>query len=169
MTILAPSHPRAAELVRRLGLRPHPEGGFYREVFRSARAVRPGDGRPERSALTLIYFLLVDGGYSRWHRVASDEAWSWIEGDALELSVITGEGDGARLARQVLGAPADGVEAIGVVAAGDWQAARTTGAYTLVSCAVGPGFDFADFSMLSGHPAEADEVRRRFPDAAALI
>jgi predicted cupin superfamily sugar epimerase len=69
----------------------------------------------------------------------------------------------------VLGAPAEGREAAAVIPAGDWQAARTTGAYTLVTCAVGPGFDFADFTMLSGHPAEADEVRRRFPDAAALI
>jgi predicted cupin superfamily sugar epimerase len=91
MTILAPSHPRAAELVRRLRLEPHPEGGFYREVFRSALRVQPEDARPPRSALTLIYFLLVDGGCSRWHRVASDEAWSWVEGDALELLRIDAE------------------------------------------------------------------------------
>ena len=78
-------HPRAEELVRRLELQPHPEGGFYREIFRSARRVQPFDARPTRHALTLIYFLLADGGASRWHRVASDEAWTWVEGDALEL------------------------------------------------------------------------------------
>ena len=64
-------HSRAAELIRRLDLRPHPEGGYYREIFRSARRVQPFDDRPSRQALTLIYFLLVDGGASRWHRVRS--------------------------------------------------------------------------------------------------
>lgn len=160
-------HPRASELIERLGLRPHPEGGFYREVFRSARRVQPYDARPPRSALTLIYFLLVDGGHSRWHRVRSDEAWSWVEGDALELLRI--DASLARFSRDLLGAPAADREAAAVVAAGDWQAARTTGAYTLVTCAVGPGFDFADFAMLSDLPKEAEEVARRHPGAAALI
>lgn len=160
-------HPRAADLIDRLGLQPHPEGGFYREVFRSALTVRPDDARPPRSALTLIYFLLVDGAHSRWHRVTSDEAWSWVEGDPLELSSI----DAALTAftRDLLASPAEGREAAAVVPAGDWQAARTTGAYTLVTCAVGPGFDFADFAMLSDLPAEAADVARLHPDAAALI
>jgi len=160
-------HPRAAELIERLHLQPHPEGGFYREVFRSGRRVQPFDARPSRSALTLIYFLLVDGGCSRWHRVASDEAWSWVEGDALELFRID-----ARLeafTRERLGAPAEEREAAAVIAAGDWQAARTTGAYTLVTCAVGPGFDFADFAMLSDLPDLAAEVSRRHPEAAPLL
>jgi predicted cupin superfamily sugar epimerase len=160
-------HPRAEELVRRLGLQPHPEGGFYREIFRSTRRVQPFDARPARSGLTLIYFLLADGGASRWHRVASDEAWSWVEGDALELFHVSAALDG--FARERLGAPGDGVEAAAVVPAGEWQAARTTGAYTLVTCAVGPGFDFADFRMMSDDAAVAGEVRRRFPEAAALI
>ncbi|HEX8244986.1 MAG TPA: cupin domain-containing protein [Longimicrobium sp.] len=160
-------HPRAEELVRRLGLRPHPEGGFYREVFRSARRVQPFDARPARSALTVIYFLLADGGASRWHRVASDEAWSWVEGDPLELLRLPAALDS--VTRQLVGAPGEGVEALAVVPAGEWQAARTTGAYTLVTCAVGPGFDFADFRMMSDELAIADEVRRRLPEAAALI
>jgi predicted cupin superfamily sugar epimerase len=160
-------HSRAAELIDRLDLQPHPEGGFYREVFRSARRVQPYDARPARSALTLIYFLLVDGGCSRWHRVASDEAWSWVEGDALELLRI--DAGLAAFARETLGAPGEGCEAAGVVPAGDWQAARTTGAYTLVTCAVGPGFDFADFEMLSALPGLAAEVSRLHPEAAALV
>ncbi len=160
-------HPRAEALVRELGLQPHPEGGFYREVFRSARRVQPFDARPARSALTLIYFLLADGGISRWHRVASDEAWSWVEGDPLELLRIPRALDG--VSRQVVAAPGEGVEALAVVSAGEWQAARTTGAYTLVTCAVGPGFDFADFRMMSDDASVADLVRARFPDAAALI
>ncbi|HEX5727032.1 MAG TPA: cupin domain-containing protein [Longimicrobiaceae bacterium] len=161
-----PGHPRAAELVRRLELRPHPEGGWYREVFRSPHTVRPDDGRPPRSALTVIHFLLAGGGHSRWHRVASDEAWSWVEGDPLELMRILPDGV---LARVRLGAPGEGAEPVAVVPAGEWQAARTLGAYTLVACAVGPGFDFADFAMLADAPAEAEAVRRRHPDAAALI
>jgi predicted cupin superfamily sugar epimerase len=160
-------HPRAEELVRRLGLQPHPEGGFYREIFRSTRRVQPFDARPARSGLTLIYFLLADGGASRWHRVASDEAGSWVEGDALDLFRIPSTLDG--FARQRLGAPDDGVEAAAVVPAGEWQAARTTGAYTLVTCAVGPGFDFADFRMMSDDAAVGEAVRTRYPEAAALI
>ena len=158
---------RAEELIRRLRLEPHPEGGFYREVFRSARRVRPEDARPTRDALTVIYFLLVDGGWSRWHRVESDEAWSWVEGDALEL--LRMDAGLAAFTREPLGAPAEGRAAAAVIPAGEWQAARTTGAYTLVSCAVGPGFDFADFTMMSDHPATAEDVRRRLPDAAGMI
>jgi uncharacterized protein len=161
-------HPRAAELIRRLGLQPHPEGGFYREVFRSSSSVQPGDDRAPRSALTAIYFLLAEGGHSRWHRVRSDEAWSWIEGDALELFRLDASNDAGPV-REVLGPPGEGSEPVRVVPAGQWQAARTSGAYTLVSCMVGPGFDFADFAMLSDLPGEADDVRRRFPDAIPLI
>lgn len=160
-------HPRAAELVERLGLRPHPEGGFYREIFRSNRRVQPFDARPPRTALTLIYFLLVDEGHSRWHRVRSDEAWSWVEGDALELFHM--DAGLNAVTRMLLGAPAEGREAASVIPAKDWQAARTTGAYTLVTCAVGPGFEFADFAMLSDLPDVAEEVARRHPDAAGLI
>jgi len=160
-------HPRAEELIRTLGLQPHPEGGWYREVFRSVRRVQPFDARGSRHSLTLIYFLLVDGAHSRWHRVASDEAWSWVEGDALELHHI----DAAltQATAQTLAAPGEGVEAAAVIPAGDWQAARTTGAYTLVTCSVGPGFDFVDFRMMSHDPAAAEAVRTRLPDAAAMI
>lgn len=160
-------HLRAEELIRTLGLEPHPEGGWYREVFRSVRRVQPFDGRPSRSGLTVIYFLLVDGAHSRWHRVASDEAWSWVEGDALELLHI----DAAltSVTTQMLAAPGEGVEAAAVIRSGDWQAARTTGAYTLVTCSVGPGFDFVDFTMMSDDAETADAVRTRLPDAAAMI
>lgn len=158
---------RANELIERLGLAPHPEGGHYREVFRSALAVRPGDGRDERSALTIIYFLLTAGQASRWHQVRSDEAWCWIEGAALEL--LRMDADARTFAAERLGAPGDGVEAVRVIAAGEWQAARTAGEYTLVSCAVGPGFDFADFRMLADVPEMAERVRGRWPDAAALV
>jgi uncharacterized protein len=139
-------HPRASELVQRLGLIAHPEGGSYCEVFRSRQTVRPADERPERSAMTVIYFLLVEGERSAWHRVASDETWTWLEGDPLELLDASQPGEPAL---HVTLAPVDAERApVHVIPAGRWQAARSTGAYTLVSCVVAPGFDFVDFEML---------------------
>lgn len=139
-------HPRADALIGELGLAPHPEGGWYREVHRSAALVTPADGRGERRALTVIYFLLAEGQVSRWHRVVSDEAWHYHEGDRLELSIASAP-DAADKVTFVLG-PADaGGEPVRVVPAGQWQMARSTGAFTLVSCSVGPGFEFADFKM----------------------
>ncbi|HLU38174.1 MAG TPA: cupin domain-containing protein [Planctomycetota bacterium] len=160
--------PRAAELIANLALAPHPEGGFFREVHRSAAPVRPGDGRPERAALTVIYFLLAAGQASRWHRVASDEAWHFLEGDPLEL--YEADADFTRVATTTLGPFAPGSAApVHVVGAGRWQAARSTGGYTLVACTVGPGFDFADFEMLRDRPAEADALRSVQPAFAGLV
>ena len=78
-------HNRAKDLIRELRLQPHPEGGYFREIFRSAHKVQPLDERSARCALTTIYFLLVKGQHGRWHRVASDEAWHFYEGDPLEI------------------------------------------------------------------------------------
>ena len=149
-------------------MQPHPEGGYYVEMHRSATSVQPLDGRPQRAALTTIYFLLTADDVSRWHRVSgSDEVWHFHEGAPLEL--LTAGREFERLDRHMLG-PVSGLQRpIHVVEAGVWQAARTTGAYTLVACSVGPGFDFADFSMLRDDPAAADHARRRQPDAAAFI
>jgi len=82
-------HERARELISTLEMRPHPEGGYYREVYRSIDRVMPGDGRGERAALTTIYFLLVEGTFSRWHQVDSDEVWHLYEGGPLELLELT--------------------------------------------------------------------------------
>ena len=76
---------RASQLIERLGLVAHPEGGCFRQVYRSSTTVQPADDRGARPSLTTIYFLLVSGEVSRWHRVASDEAWHYYEGDPLEL------------------------------------------------------------------------------------
>lgn len=159
-------HPRAVALIQELKLQPHPEGGFYREVFRSPHTVAPEDGRPARSALTGIYFLLVGGGHSRWHRVESDEAWCWLEGDPVELFTADGSGE---VGSHLLGALQAGQEPIRVVDAGDWQAARCTGEYALVSCLVAPGFDFADFTLMSDDARAAEEMRRLHPELASLI
>ena len=143
-------HPRAAELIQVLGLEPHPEGGHFVEAFRSTLAVSPADARGQRSALTLIYFLLIRGSVSRWHRVLSDEAWHWYEGAPLELLTV-GPGGGS-VSRTTLGPLSASARPLHVVLAGHWQAARPCGDYTLVGCSVGPGFDYADFVMLRALP-----------------
>ena len=125
------------------------------------------DARSDRTALTTIYFLLSAGDVSRWHRVASDEAWHYYEGDALEL--FTADASCKRVTRHVLG-PVDGeARPVRVVPANEWQAARSMGAYTLVGCTVGPGFEFEDFQMLKDRSADADVIRRRHPDLVRFV
>lgn len=138
----------AAELVKALGLAAHPEGGWYREIFRSTDTVSTPRG--PRAALTCIDYLLEAGQKSRWHVVTSDEIWHYHGGAALELLVF-GPEDGV-LSRHVLGPPAPGRHPTGVVRAGEWQAARSVGDWSLVGCDVGPGFDFADFALVSALP-----------------
>jgi predicted cupin superfamily sugar epimerase len=117
-------HPRAQSLIADLDLQPHPEGGYYREIFRSESRVQLGDRRAERSALTAIYFLLVEGQHSGWHQVLSDEVWSHLEGDALELLCF--DATNSQASTIALGRfSASAAVPIHVVPAGVWQAART--------------------------------------------
>ncbi|WP_235834485.1 cupin domain-containing protein, partial [Actinomadura logoneensis] len=139
-----------------LDLLPHPEGGWYRETWRSAHEFTP-DGYPgPRAGATAIYFLLPPGEESMWHAVRSDEMWLWHSGGPLDL-VLGGNGDrpaertatggGAGTRTVVLGPDVTGGQVPqAVVPAGHWQAARPSGdREVLVSCVVSPGFDFADF------------------------
>lgn len=140
----------AKELVVQLQLVPHPEGGWYREVHRSAELLETPRG--PRSALTAIYYLLETPQFSRWHVVASDELWHFHDGSPLELLVYRPET--RDLSSRVLGPPSGGYEAMVSVRAGDWQAARSLGNWTLAGCDVGPGFDFEDFQFIgsiAGH------------------
>ena len=159
-------HPRARQLIEDLQLQPHPEGGFYREIFRSEGRVWPADVRPARSALTTIYFLLPAGTHSRWHRVASDEVWHLYEGEPLELLVTNPDltlaessycSERARMTGPVRAVPA-----------GWWQAARPCSDYSLVGCTVAPGFEFEDFSFMRGAP-EAERLRALRPEWAGLL
>lgn len=144
----ASMHPRARSLIAELGLQPHPEGGYYREIYRSGSTLRPGDHRDERSALTAIYFLLTAGQHSAWHQVISDEVWSHLEGDALEL--LSFDAGSSHASTIELGRfCAGGAGPIHVIPAGVWQAARPLGEYALLGCYVAPGFDFCDFRMAS--------------------
>jgi uncharacterized protein len=142
----------AAETIRRLGLVPHPEGGYYRETFRSPLMVDLPDGR-RRSASTAIHYLLPPGSRSAWHRVASDEVWHHYGGGPLRLHLL---GAGTRRL--------DWSDPQIVVPAGVWQAAEPEGDGVLCGCTVAPGFEFADFEL--GH---AEALISEFPEHEELI
>jgi uncharacterized protein len=130
----------AAEIIRLLDLKPHPEGGHFRETFRD-----PGT-TGGRAASTAIYFLLARGERSHWHRVDAAEVWHYYAGAPLVLEMASDEAGPVR--RMKLGPDlAMGERPQGVVAAGDWQAAESLGDWTLVGCTVAPGFEFANFEM----------------------
>ena len=157
---------RADELIRLLKLKPHPEGGFFAEVFRSPKSVRAAQGK--RSAITTIYFLLRRGEVSRWHRVASDEIWHFIEGSPLRLHCVSADFSRQEIFRV---GPVRGKSQapIAVISAGGWQAAESSGDFSLVACDVGPGFDFADFLLLRGDSAAGAAMARRFAGAARFV
>lgn len=146
----------ADDWIHALGLAPHPEGGWYRRIHTSALQV--DCGARTRPALTSILYLLRAGEIGRWHRVASDEAWHVCAGAPLELTRADPEFMDIETSR--LGPP--GLPAI-VVPAGHWQTARSTGAFTLCGCTVGPGFDFADFALLAEDPAARATLAARAP------
>lgn len=142
----------AAAVARRLGLGPHPEGGFYRETFRSGMVLDLPDGR-RRPASTAIHYLLPAGAWSAWHRLASDEVWHHYDGGALRLHLL-----GGGTHRLHPGAPQ------AVVPAGVWQAAEPESEAVLCGCTVAPGFDFADFEL-----GREESLIQAFPDEEALI
>ena len=127
----------AEEIIARLGLQPHPEGGHYREMFRA-------DDRP-RGAGTAIYFLLKAGERSHWHRVDADEIWHHYAGAPLKLSLSE---DGRTVRHLRLGSDlAIDERPQAVVPRHVWQAARSLGHWTLVGCTVSPAFEFAGFEL----------------------
>ena len=129
----------AAEVIRLLDLKPHPEGGHYRETFRDSRTI---DGK--RAASTAIYFLLARGERSHWHRVDAVETWHWHAGATLLLQINGGNGtETIRLGPDL----AQDERPQGVVPTNAWQAAETTGDWTLVGCTVAPGFEFSGFEL----------------------
>ena len=129
----------ADEIISRLGLQPHPEGGHYRETFRDPRIVDGG-----RAASTAIYFLLARGEKSHWHRVDAVEIWHYHAGEPLALRIANG--DGELMIRLGSDLTAD-EQPQAIVPAHAWQAAESTGGWTLVSCTVAPGFDFKTFEL----------------------
>ena len=130
---------RAETIIAALDLRPHPEGGHYRETWRDS------DTGGERGHGTAIYYLLAAGERSHWHRVDAAEIWHYHAGAPLEL-LVSDDGDSAR--RLVLGMGlTDGARPQHVVPPQAWQSARSLGDWTLVSCTVSPAFRFEGFEM----------------------
>lgn len=130
----------ADDVIRLLALKPHPEGGHYRETYRDARVDASG-----RALSTAILYLLAVGETSEWHRVDAAEVWHWHGGAPL---VITQSPNGHDAHAAILGTElATGQRPQIVVPAGHWQTATSLGAWTLVGCTVAPGFDFAGFEL----------------------
>jgi predicted cupin superfamily sugar epimerase len=127
----------AQDIIERLGLEPHPEGGFYRQTWQAEN-----EGR---AVGTCIYFLLKDGGHSHWHKVDATEIWLFHAGAPLVLSLSAI--DEGPATDHLLSPDLSMGEPQLMVPTGHWQAARTTGDYTLVSCTVSPGFEFSGFTL----------------------
>ncbi len=155
----------ASEWIERLGLAPHPEGGWFREVYRSHERIAE-DALPERfggsrAFSTAIYFLLTADDISRFHRIRQDEVWHFYDGDSLRLHRI--RPDGEHLEQRVGRTGAD--LPLAVVPAGDFFGAEVAGeGFSLVGCTVAPGFEFDDFEMPS-----RDELYQLFPQHGELI
>jgi predicted cupin superfamily sugar epimerase len=133
------AEPTAAEIIARLALRPHPEGGYYRETFRDLRLDANG-----RSRSTAIYFLLARGQRSHWHRIDAVEVWHYYAGSPLMLEIADDDGRWSfRLGPDI----AAGEQPQAIVPSDTWQSAESTGDWTLVGCTVAPGFDFARFEL----------------------
>jgi predicted cupin superfamily sugar epimerase len=138
---LSASSLTAAEVVRLLGLVPHPEGGHFRETFRDQSRIDGG-----RAASTAMYFLLARGERSHWHRIDAIEVWHFYAGAPLLLETAASEAPA--VTRVTLGPDlAAGQHPQAIVAAGAWQAAESLGAWTLVGCTVAPGFEFERFEL----------------------
>ena len=132
----------ADEIIAKLSLQPHPEGGWYRQTWVAETPVEATDGRPARTA---IFFLLKGGEASHWHRVDAAEIWHYYAGAPLVLSLAETEAGPA--VDHLLG-PGLPVQKPQIIVPKDhWQAARATGAYTLVGCTVSPGFSFEGFEL----------------------
>lgn len=136
-------------LIEKLGLQPHPEGGYYRETFRSDLCVPFRGGM--RSAATSIYYLLAQGAYSAWHRIDADETWYFHQGStAIQLHILSPDGG---LATHRLGDPMAQANAVlqAYVPAGCWFAAELVDPerYALLGCSVSPGFEFSGFELAS--------------------
>jgi uncharacterized protein len=177
---------RPQEIIQSIGLQPHPEGGWFKETYRSSQTVSSPVHGATRSSLTDIHFMLEQGQISRFHRVEHDEIWYWHEGDDLELvlwdaldigatpRVIT---LGSLLTKDVISSESSAMTAHKsksqpkvykfIVPAGIWQAARPLGEYTLVSCAVAPGFDFEDFRFMEIQ--ESEEFKSLYPEFIDLV
>lgn len=158
----------ADEIVKLLQLQPHPEGGFYKETYRSTDSIPsqalPANFKGDRAYSTAIYFLLQQGDYSAFHKIESDECWHFYEGGTLLIHIIDQQGTYSciRLGKKI----SEGEVFQHVVPARSWFASEPAPgvAFSLVGCTVSPGFDFADFEM-----ANKQTLPTQFPQHLAII
>lgn len=160
--------PTVKELVKLLDLKPHPEGGFFRETYRAAGRIRrealPGGFSGDRNFSTAILYLLPRGAKSRLHRIASDEVWHFHLGGPLSIYELSTHGAALEVA---LGPDLKAGQRLQhVVPAGTWFSAEPAAGspYSLVGCTVAPGFDFSDFEL-----GKKKELLKRFAAARELV
>ena len=142
----------------------HPEGGRFREVFRSAKTVSTKDGTT-RPALTHIYFSLKPGEVSRFHRVASDEIWNLYQGSGLNLYIW----DGTNTPPKCIVLSAESNCFCYVIPGGAWQAAEPISETVLVGCSVAPGFEFSDFTLIDPNSKDAGLLISAAPEMVRFI
>lgn len=149
-------------LIQKFGLQPHPEGGFYKETYRTKEMIKTKDGRT-RNIGTAIYYLLEDDNKSHFHRLKSDELWFFHQGNTLEIVLIEDE----KLSTINLGNEVEKEEvAQTIIPANTWFAAKVKSGkgYALVSCTVSPGFDFIDFEM-----GKKEDLIQQYPHLRKVI
>lgn len=150
--------------IEKLELQPHPEGGFYKEAYRSDSITLVGEEKKKRNHGTAIYFLLLEDKFSAFHRIQSDEIWHFYAGSPIHIYFFDQKGE---LQTIHLGNnPENGEQLQAVVPANLWFASRMAQpqAYALVGCTVAPGFDFQDFEM-----AERKALLEEFPQHVQII
>lgn len=154
------------QLIEQFGLIPHPEGGYYKETYRSTEFISkqalPERFTGQRFHSSAIYFLLVQGNFSAFHRIKSDECWHFYAGDTLCVHMISPSG---QLTTIYLGNKPSTVYQY-VVPAGYWFASETAsgGSFSFVGCTVAPAFDFADFEL-----ADSNTLAQQFPQHSEII
>jgi predicted cupin superfamily sugar epimerase len=148
--------------IKHLNLQPHPEGGWYREVFRSDKQVTRLNEQAAKQACTSIYYLLENDDFSGFHRIASDELWYFHKGAPLLIHSI--DENGVYMAHELSDTPTGSLSV--AIKAGLWFASEipSKAGFALVSCAVAPGFEFSEFEM-----AEKERLIKRYPQHAALL
>jgi len=149
---------KAQEYIHELGLLPHPEGGFYKETYRSSATV--GD----RNLMTAIYFLITSNNISRFHRIKNDEMWYFHDGSPLSVHILSKE-NGHQIHKVGLGL-SKGESPQFLVPANTifGSSLDEENAFSLVSCTVAPGFDFSDFELFT-----TEELLKQFPDHPEIV
>lgn len=153
---------RISNYIETLQLEPHPEGGYFKETYRSELQYIQKDLPTKRNISTGIYFLITKGNFSAFHRIKSDEMWHFYDGDPLLVHIIHPNGKYEVL--KVGLNMQNNEKPQGVVPAGAWFASETLGDFSLVGCTVAPGFDFEDFKL-----GQASHLEAEFPEHTSII